>query len=195
MNDPANDPVSSDDDTTAQRVGSLRGAGVGEVDVRRLGRVALAVGMVGLAVLAGVLFAAGARKNSQITSLRQQGVPVTVTITGCVGQLGGSGSNAAGYSCRGSYTLDGRRHDEPVPGTTDYRPGAHLAAVAVPGDPSLVAPAAAVAAERASARVYLLPALLSAALVALAVTLLVRTRRTRRRPEEPAALRPPIVTA
>ena len=81
------------------------------------------------------LYVAGARKNAQIADLRQHGVPVEVTITGCQGLLGGSGSNAAGYACRGTFTLDGRRDDEALPGNTLLSPGTKVRAVAVPGDP------------------------------------------------------------
>jgi hypothetical protein len=159
--------------------GSLRGAGVGEVDVRRLGQAALAAALIGLAVLAVFLYAAGARKNSQIDQLRHRGVPVAITVTGCVGQLGGSGSNAAGYACRGAFTLGGHRYVEAIPGSSRYDPGATLRGVAVPGDPALVTTAAALAGEHASGRVYLLPSVLAAVALATAAVLLVRRRRYR----------------
>ena len=151
--------------TAEQRIGRLRGAGVGTVDARRLGRTVVALLMVVLAVLVVVLYVAGARKNAQITSLRQDGVPVVVTVTGCEGQLGGSGSNAAGYTCQGRYRLDGRAYVETIPGDTRLDPGTRIPAVAVPGDPSLVSPAATVAGERPSATVYVLPSVLLAALL------------------------------
>ena len=66
--------------------------------------------MAALAVLAVAFTVAGVHHNSQIDRLRTQGVVVSVTVTGCQGQLGGSGSNVAGYSCRGTFTLDGRSH-------------------------------------------------------------------------------------
>ena len=115
-------------------VATLRGAGV-DVDVRRAGRVLVGAVLGALAVLAVVLFVAGAQKNAQITSLRSHGVPVTVTVTGCTGLLGGSGSNAAGYACRGTFSVAGHRYDEAIPGDTLYPPGTPLAAVTVPGDP------------------------------------------------------------
>ena len=66
---------------------TLRGAGV-VTDVRRVGRIAVGLCLVGLAVLVVVLFVAGVDKNAQITRLHRDGVPVTVTSTGCTGPLG-----------------------------------------------------------------------------------------------------------
>jgi hypothetical protein len=163
-------------------VAELRGAGVGNVDPRRLARVAAAVIVLAVAVLVIVLYVAGARKNAQVTRLRQEGVPVMVTITGCQGELGGSGSNAAGFACRGAYRLDGRRYVEPIPGDTRYDPGTAIRAVAVPGDPQLVAPASTVASERPSASVYVLPTVLLAALLALCGSFLWLHRRRRSAP-------------
>lgn len=172
--------VSTGSGTAEQRIARLRGAGVGTVDARRLGWAVVTVVLVVLAVLVVVLYVAGARKNAQIASLRQEGVPVVVTVTGCEGQLGGSGSNAAGYACQGRYRLDGRTYVEPIPGDVRRDPGTRLLAVAVPGDPSLVSPAGTVAAERASARVYVLPSVLLGVLLLVAGGALLMARRRRR---------------
>ncbi|MGH9092394.1 MAG: hypothetical protein ACRDZR_13620 [Acidimicrobiales bacterium] len=162
-----------------QRIGQLRGAGVGTVDARRLGRAVVAVAMVALAVLVVVLYVAAARKNAQISSLRQNGVPVVVTVTGCQGELGGSGTNAAGYTCRGRYELDGRTYVETIPGDTRHDPGTRIGAVAVPGDPSLVSPAATVAGEHPSATPYVLPSVLLAILLLAGAGAFWVTRRAR----------------
>jgi hypothetical protein len=97
-----------------------------------------------------------------------------------MGELGGSGSNPAGYSCRGSFTLDGRRYNEPIPGNSLHPPGAVLRAVAVPGDPALVITARMLDGEHTSGKVFILPAVLLVVL-ALVVGLLVRRRRRIRR--------------
>lgn len=165
--------------TAEQRIGRLRGAGVENVDARRLGWAAAGVAMVVLAVLVVVLFLAGARKNAQIASLRQDGVPVVATVTTCEGQLGGSGTNAAGYTCRGRYQLDGRTYVETLPGTTRLDPGTRIRAVAVPGDPGLVSPAGTVAAERPSATVYVLPSALLALLLLAGAGAILVARRAR----------------
>ena len=139
----------------------LRGAGV-DVDLRRIARVFLVIGLLALAVTAGILFSAGAQKNAQITRLRQHGVPVEITVSGCLGLLGGSGSNAAGYACNGSFTLAGHRYREAIPGNTHYRPGTTVRGVTDPDDPGLLATAAMIAAEHPSGNVFILPAVLSA---------------------------------
>lgn len=159
----------------SERIGTLRGAGV-EADVRRVGRVVVGVCLVALAALVVVLFTAGADKNAQITRLRQHGVRVAVTVSGCLGLLGGSGSNAAGYACNGTFTLDGHRYSEAIPGNTFYRPRATVRAVTDPADPGLLSTAAMVATERPSWTVFILPGGLLA-LLALLVGVVLRRRR------------------
>jgi len=159
-------------------VSTLRGAGV-DFNGRVVGRVAVGVCLVTLAVLVVVFSVVGAEKNAQITRLRLHGVRVEVTVSGCLGLLGGSGSNGAGYACRGTFVLAGHRYDAAIPGNTLYRPGSTLPMVSTPGDPGLVALVGAVATERASARVYPLPGVLLALLVALVGVVLLRRRRGR----------------
>ena len=156
---------------------TLRGAGV-DVDVRRVGRVAVALCLVALAVVAVVLFVAGAHKNSQITRLRQDGVPVTVTVTGCLGLLGGSGSNAAGYACKGRFTLDGHRYVESVPGNVLRPVGTKVRAVAVAGDPPLLSTRHEVDTEHASGSVFIVPSILLVVLAVAVGALVVKKRRS-----------------
>ena len=160
----------------ADRIGQLRGAGV-QVDGRRVGQVAIGVVLATLAILAIIFTVVGVHTNQQDDRLHHDGVPVTFTVTGCMGLLGGSGSNAAGYACRGTYTLQGHRYNEPLPGTSFHRPGSTVAAIAVPGDPALVSPASIVATEHSSAGVFVLPAILAVILVLLVALLLVLRRR------------------
>ena len=125
-----------------------------------------------------VFTVAGIHSNNQIDALHDQGVPVTVTVTGCLGLLGGSGSNAAGYSCHGSYTIGGHRYTESLPGTAFHRPGSTIPAVAVPGDPALLSPLSVVDRQRSSAGVFVVPAVLAGVLLAL-VGVIVRWHRSR----------------
>jgi len=150
------------------------------VDARRVASVVVGLVLVTLAVLTVVLFVAGAHKNAQITRLRQDGVPVAIRISGCLGLLGGSGSNPAGYTCRGSFTLDGRRHDEAIPGDTLHPPGTMLRGVSVPGDPALVTTVGALAGEHASWKVFILPTALLVLLVVGVGTLVLRRHHVRR---------------
>jgi MYXO-CTERM domain-containing protein len=166
-------------DEPGDRVGQLRGAGV-SVDARRVGQVATGIVLVTLAVLAIVFTIVGIHTNQQDDRLHHDGVPVTFTVTGCLGLLGGSGSNAAGYSCRGTYTLDGNRYSGvQLPGDTFHRPGSTVAAVAVPGDPALVSPASIVTTEHSSAGAFVLPVVLAALLLVLVALLLLLRRRHR----------------
>jgi hypothetical protein len=176
QNDPEREPGRQGAGQSGDRVGQLRGAGV-QVDARRLAQVAIAIVLITLATLAIGFTIAGTHKNQQIDQLHTQGVPVTVTVTGCLGLLGGSGSNAAGYSCHGIYTLQGHTYKESLPGSAFHRPGTTLDAVAVPGDPALVSPVAIADAQHSSASVFVLPAVLGGVLVLLLVALIVRARR------------------
>lgn len=162
------------------RVAPLRGAGV-EINGRQVARVVLGIVLATLAVLAVAFTVIGIHNNRQIDQLRNQGVPVAVRVTSCQGLLGGSGSNAAGYTCRGTYELGGHRYNEVLPGTALHAPGTVVRAVAVPSDPTLVSPVSVVDAEHASASVFILPAVLLVALVALLVVLALRRRRTHAR--------------
>ena len=137
--------------------------------------------MGALAVIAAVLVIAGVQKNAQTTNLRSHGVPVGVTVTGCLGLLGGSGSNAAGYACKGTYAFEGRRYEQDIPGNTPLHPGTVIRGVIVPSDPYLLSTPAIVASEQSSWRVFITPIILLVVLiVALAALLILRRRRQAR---------------
>jgi hypothetical protein len=158
-------------------VGTLRGAGV-SVDTGRLVTVLVVLGLLGLAALIVILFLAGASKNSQIDRLRQHGIPVDVRVLSCQGLLGGTGSNSAGYACRGSFTLEGHRYEVNIPGNVLHAQGSIVRAVTVRDDPQLLDTARALATEHSSGRVFILPAvLLLVELLALLAFVLIRPRR------------------
>ncbi|MHB1710834.1 MAG: hypothetical protein ACYCV7_05465 [Acidimicrobiales bacterium] len=158
---------------------TLRGAVV-DVDIRRAGRVVIAIGLAVLAALIVVLFLAGEHRNAQINRLRHHGVPVDVTVTGCLGLMGGSGSNLVGYQCRGTYMFAGHRYDEAIPGVAFHAPGARLPGITVAADPALFTTAGTLATEHASARVFVLPLVLFGVEVLLAGAVLLRRRHFRR---------------
>jgi hypothetical protein len=163
-------------DRSREPITTLRGAGV-DVDARRVGRAVGCLCLIALAVLVVILFLAGAQKNAQIARLRQRGVPVEVTVTGCLGLMGGSGSNLVGYQCRGTLTLDGHRYNEAIPGDALHRPGTLLRAVTVPGDPALLSTTGALATEHPSWRVFIVPTMLLVILVLIAGAVVLRRRR------------------
>jgi hypothetical protein len=142
--------------------------------------VILALCVLGLAAAVVVLYFAGFEKNAQITRLREHGVDVEVTVTSCMGLMGGSGSNLAGYDCKGTFRLNGRRYRDSIPGTAPHPPGSRLVAVTVAKDPSLLSTPAAIATQRASGRVYLLPSSLLIVLVGVLTVVMFKWRSLRR---------------
>ena len=159
-------------------ISKLRAGGT-DVDGRKVARVAGIVILATLAVLSIVFFVGGAHKNSQIDDLRHHGVAVNATITGCEGLLGGSGSNAAGYTCKGNFTLGGHRYHETLPGSSFERPGTIVHEVSLPSDPGLLETPSQVASEHVSDSVYVLPTILAAAFVILGAAAVLHTRRKR----------------
>jgi hypothetical protein len=163
-------------DASSEPLTTLRGASV-EVDPRRAARIAVALCLTALAVVAVGFFIAGVDKNAEITGLRQQGIPVEVTVTKCFGLLGGSGSNGVGNRCVGTFVLDGRTYQTTIPGNALWGPGTTLRFVTIKGDAGLLATAHQVQSEHASWRVFVLPAILLIVLAALVVVIIVRRRK------------------
>jgi hypothetical protein len=161
---PSNEPIAA-----------LRGASA-SVDPRRAAQIVVGLILATLAVLGVVFIVVGTDKNDQINELKSRGVPVTYVVSKCLGLLGGSGSNAAGYACQGSYLVDGRRYFENLPGSSYHAPGDRVAAVSVPSDPTLLSTPAIVASDRASWNVFILPIVLLGAFVLLLCVVLLRRR-------------------
>jgi hypothetical protein len=151
-----------------------------EVDAGRVQRAVVATCLVVLAATAAVLFVAGIEKNDQIALLQRQGVAVEVTVSGCLGLMGGSGSNLAGYECKGTFTLNGRSYNDAIPGSAFYSPGTTLRAVTVPADPTLLSTPRAMATEQSSWRVFILPTAMVAILGLLLGAAVLKRRNIRR---------------
>jgi hypothetical protein len=134
------------------------------------------VTLVVLAVVTVVLFVAGADKNAQQTSLSRDGVPVSVTVTHCLAEMGGSGSNLTGYACTGTYIVDGTKYTESIPGNAFHDPDSSVKGVTVPGNPSLLSTADIVRAQPPSWKVFIVPTVLLVVLVALVVWIVARRR-------------------
>jgi hypothetical protein len=137
----------------------------GEVsaDPAVVGRVLRAVVLLVLAVSAIAFTAADVHHDQIVSGLRTDGVSVTVTVTSCLGELGGSGSNAAGYRCFGTYSVDGRSYHGTLPGSSLLGPGTQIRLLTLPGDPSLLAAGP----GSSSWTVFLVPAALLAAFLGL----------------------------
>ena len=161
-----------------QPVGTLRGAGV-QVDAARVGRVALVLALAVLVLVGVVLLVAGYRKNSQVDDLRAHGVPVQVTVRHCLGLMGGSGSNTAGYECTGTYSVQGTTYVEGIPGSTFHADGATIAGVVPSDDPGLLSTPATVASSHTTMTLYLVGAAQLVVAAAIVVWLAFRRRRGR----------------
>jgi hypothetical protein len=84
-----------------------------------------------------ILLVVALNQRAQSERLKHDGVVVDVTVTTCIGSLGGSGSNAASYTCSGTFTVDGRTFTEVIGGVSAYvEPGTAISAVVDPGHPA-----------------------------------------------------------
>jgi hypothetical protein len=174
----ASDPTSPDGRplSSDRPVTTLRGAGV-DVDPRRARQLVLAGCLAALAITAVILLIAGIQKNAQANRLRHHGVAVSVTVTGCSGLLGGSGSNGAGYACKGTYTFHGRRYQQSIPGNGLHQAGSVIRGVIVADDPGLLSTPDMIARQPASGSVFVVPAVLFGVLAAALVAVAVLRRR------------------
>jgi hypothetical protein len=160
---------------------SLRGAEPQRIS-RRFWIVFGALVLTSFSLIVVVSFVSAANDNARIDRLKTHGVAVVVTVTNCVGNIGGSGSNAAGYTCHGSYRVDGIRYQEIIGSkTTLSTAGTHLRAVADPLHPGTIELASAIAKSSSSSTVYVIPGVLALVLATLTVALLWR-QRSRRSP-------------
>jgi hypothetical protein len=154
-------------------VDNYRGGTV-NVDIRKAGQVVIGVCLVALTVLGLILLIAAVNNNNQINNLKDNGVPVAVTVTGCEGLIGGTGQSTAGFSCTGSYRLDGTPYHQNIPGLAFHRPGTTIRGVAVPGDPKLLSTPDQLARQHASLTAFVIPGLLLLVVVVALVILLLR---------------------
>ena len=179
MTTPPSSSPSGDHEPMQERSG-LRGPEV-SFNKQRVVAAVVILSLVSLALLAVVLTVGVIRNDAQQTRLRHGGIPVTVTVVGCLGQLGGSGTNAAGYTCTGSYSVDGARYEVPIGGVTTFYPEGHtLDGVVDPNEHSTVYTASSVSTMHASWTEWIAPVLLFVAFLVVVALVLVRSRRARR---------------
>jgi hypothetical protein len=172
-------------------VTSLRGPAAASVG-RTLWLFAGALGLVLFAIALVVSFISATNDNARIDRMKAHGIPVIVTVVDCIGNIGGSGSNAAGYTCRGDYTVGGTTYRELIGSMTTFSAsGTPVRGVADPSQHSTVVLASAIRTSVASPKAYVPPGLFTTVLVALTLALLRVARRSeppRRAPT--AAARP-----
>ena len=107
--------------------------------------------------------------------LRQHGLTVTVRVGDCIGNLGGSGSTGAGYTCTGRYHLGDRDFSETIIGQSSFlAPGRSLKGIVDPDNHQFIVASSALDTLGASPVAYW-PSFVSGA------ALLVGTWRYRRR--------------
>jgi len=126
----------------------LRGATV--AGRLRLGGNTLRWGLLVIWVLSlGLVTTANEQNNARLTRLQHHGIMTQVTIRSCIGNLGGSGSNAAGFTCTGTYLVDGIHEVVTVNGLVTFQaPGSKVTGVVDPSNLSYVATATSVAHDR-----------------------------------------------
>jgi hypothetical protein len=148
----------------------IRGGGGAHIGGRRVARFVVGFGILILAALTVIFLVAAIDHNSRFRQLEAHGVAVDVTVTGCVGMASGTGITEAGFKCRGTFTLGNHAYNEVIGGTADLQAvGQKLPAVVVPGDPSILYTARAVANTRTSWAVYITPTALLLVLIAAAL--------------------------
>jgi MYXO-CTERM domain-containing protein len=144
------------------------------------------------AVIVVISFISSANDNARTNRLKDHGVSVVVTVTDCVGNIGGSGSNAAGYTCHGSYNVKGVRYQEVIGSeTTLSQRGTRLRAVADPSHLGTIELASKVATSSSSPSAYVVPGLLALLLLLLAFAFLRRRSRSAAHPKR--SKRDPVV--
>jgi hypothetical protein len=148
----------------------IRGAGGVRIDGRRVAGHILGFGVLILAVLTAVFIGIAVHHNSRATSLKEKGVPVAVTVTGCVGLASGTGITGTGFTCRGSYSLAGRHYNEQIGGTAKlFAVDQKISGVTVRDEPTVLYTASSAQTMHSTWTVYVTPAVLLVVLVAAVV--------------------------
>jgi hypothetical protein len=169
--------TSTPDVPPGHRVASLRGAEAASLG-RHFWLRAATVGLVVFAVAIALSFASTLNDHSRVDRMKADGVPVSVTIANCVGNMGGSGSNVAGYVCRGTYAIEGVKYNEIISSMTTFAsPGARVSAIADPSQHGYVALASAIRHASSSSAAFVVLIILTVVLILLAALLFRLTRR------------------
>ena len=146
----------------------------------RVAAVLSAVCVVTLIAITVLVGASTASANARTQRLRQHGVPVQMTVTGCLAISSGVGMGIEYWRCRGSYTLGSRTYTEVIGGERRLlETGEKVAAVADPANPSSVSVPGALGRKHSYALTELLAGITVAWIAAgTAVAFLARRRHT-----------------
>jgi hypothetical protein len=180
--DPHNDSSLEDDRVEHvhidDHVASLRGATAVSVG-RTLWLWVGSVCLVLFAVAIVVSFLSATNDNARINRMRNHGIAVNVTVDICIGNIGGSGSNAAGYTCHGTYRVGGHTFTEVIGSKTSLSVGGVVVqGIVDPSHHSTLELASAIRTSVASPTRYVAPGLLGVALIVLLLALLRLARRS-----------------
>jgi hypothetical protein len=133
----------------------IRAGGGVQLNPRRIAGILVWLLVALLAGLAIYFAVTGAQQNSQLNALRQRGVPVQATVTGCRGISSGVGMGIEYWECRGSYTLDGHPFNAVINGSRQLlETGVQVPAIAVPARPDLLSTVASVRGSHGSGTQY-----------------------------------------
>lgn len=161
----------------------IRAGGGVPVNTRTLAGVLVWLFVAGSLGLALYFAVSAAGQDSRLTLLREKGVAVQATVTGCTAVSSGVGMGIEYWNCRASYAVGGHDFTAPLGGNRKLLDaGTVLPAVAVPGHPDLLWTAAGLQRGHSSAAGYTIAGVLAGAgLAAGGARVCVGRRRRRRR--------------
>jgi len=169
-------------DATYIRGGGTRTGGGAHISPRLLAAILIWLLVAVLAALAVYFAVAGSQESARLSTLRHKGVPVTATVTGCVGISSGVGMGIEYWQCRADYTLVGQTFNEVINGNRALlETGQRVGAIAVPGDPSLLSTVSSAHGSDSSGTDNVIAAVLGAIAVGLGAGWLQIERARRRR--------------
>jgi hypothetical protein len=91
-------------------------------------------GVVMVLLVIGVSTFAAWHNEQSFNRLKNRGIHTTAVVKNCNGELGGSGSNGAGYICEGAYSINGQNYLSTINGLSRFE--ATSTKIAVVADPS-----------------------------------------------------------
>ena len=98
--------------------------------------IAWAVASIGISV---ALFATAIGNTSRVSRVKNHGIETVASVTLCRGNLGGSGSTLASYTCSGRYVIGGNRYVSVIGGLGTFtQTGTIVPVIADPKDLAVI---------------------------------------------------------